>query len=484
MDPSQRAAPLTVSERIMIFETRSTPCLRQPSGQCSSSGPANDGGDSTADTSNSQGHTGSHRSPKPGLAARSNSAFAPGSKSSSLYSKENARSQSELRTGQRQQSWQQLHLPSSRAGSATIPAASAIAGGGAGQAVAAALARGTTAVARVPALALSQLQSGSLRAAASGPERKSENRRAASEIQIAEHRSGSRAPLVASMANNSVASAEASVAGGTVTAAPTALAAAAAAAAIPVVPPPATLAGPGSNRQVAAASHDAALERHEGGHVAATAAPPASNAPSGAGAAADATIAHASVSSTGSPGNATIATEASGNTGGHGSLAVPSHMSAVCLQLRRIALPARRAEDNYEISEHGSDSEADDKADEPDRRSKHVPKWCGSYLQDLQGQSDIDPDSIFGSKVPRCVLEDIFSDELYQQAGKNRPKRHRGSSGDWRKDRLGRHEVRNYKERMGQVRNWDFDKRAQNGTQTAAANAASAAVHFSMGRAG
>merc|ERR1719510_1898093 len=94
VDPPPRAAPLTVSERIMIFETRSTPCLRQPTGQ-SSGGPPNDGS-STADA-NLQSHSSAHRSPKPGLAARSNSAFAPGSKSSSLHSKEIVRSQSELR---------------------------------------------------------------------------------------------------------------------------------------------------------------------------------------------------------------------------------------------------------------------------------------------------------------------------------------------------------------------------------------------------
>jgi len=508
MDPPPRAAPLTVSERIMIFETRSTPCLRQPSGQ-SSGGPANDGG-SIPDT-NSQGHSSTHRSPKPGLAARSNSAFAPGSKIGSLHSKENARSQSELRTGQRQQTWQHLHLPSSRAGSATIPAAAAApVGSSTGQALATALARSTTASVRVPALALSQLQSGSFRAA-SGPELKSENRRAASAIQQegSEQRSGSRAPLAAAAVNNIAALAESSVAGvggGTVTAAPTvfaatlaatpavapvatpatapaaaAAAATAPAAAAPAAPPSGTSASAGSSWQFALATTGAAVERQDGTAVASVVAPPAANAAVGATVVitdGDAAITNEANGTNGNNG------AASGGNVGHTGHAVPSHMSSACAQFRRIALPPRRAEDNYEISEHGSDSEAEDKADEPDRRSKHVPKWCGTYLQDLLGQSDIDPDSIFGSKVPRCVLEDIFGDELYQQAGKNRPKRHRGSSGDWRKDRLGRHEVRDYKQRMGQVRNWDYDKRAHNGAQIAAANSASVAANFSMGRAG
>jgi len=125
--------------------------------------------------------------------------------------------------------------------------------------------------------------------------------------------------------------------------------------------------------------------------------------------------------------------------------------------LRRIELPPKKAEDNYEISEHGSDSENEDGA-ERDRSGKHIPKWCETYLQDLAKQSDIDPDTIFASKVPRCVLEDIFTDEMYKEVGKNRPKRVRGSSGDWRKDHLARSEIQDYKARMGQVRAWDAEK--------------------------
>jgi len=127
--------------------------------------------------------------------------------------------------------------------------------------------------------------------------------------------------------------------------------------------------------------------------------------------------------------------------------------------LRSIILPLKRVEDNYVISDHGSDSEAEDQEQqkEKERTSKHVPKWCETYVQDLARQSDIDPDSVFGSKVPRCSLEDIFTDQAYQQVGRHRPKRTRGSSGDWRKDRLAKHEVLHYKTRMGQVRNWDAD---------------------------
>jgi len=134
---------------------------------------------------------------------------------------------------------------------------------------------------------------------------------------------------------------------------------------------------------------------------------------------------------------------------------VPPEPPSPLFMLRSIELPPKRDEDNYAISEHGSDSEAEEAEQEKDRTAKHIPKWCETYLQELAGQSDLDPDSIFGSKVPKCHLEDIFTDQMYQEVGKHRPKRARGSSGDWRKDRLARHEVCSYKNRMGQVRTWD-----------------------------
>jgi hypothetical protein len=123
-----------------------------------------------------------------------------------------------------------------------------------------------------------------------------------------------------------------------------------------------------------------------------------------------------------------------------------------CMTLRRIALSEKLAEDNYEISEHGASDDEDAQA--RDRGRKHVPKWCENYLETLNKQSDVDPDTIFGSKVPKCALEDIFDDAMYRQVGKNRPKRVRGSSGDWRKDKLTRNEIQSYKTRMGHARTW------------------------------
>jgi len=129
------------------------------------------------------------------------------------------------------------------------------------------------------------------------------------------------------------------------------------------------------------------------------------------------------------------------------------------MELRQIVLPEKRPEDNYEISEHGGDSDAEE-GQPKDRSGKHVPKWCANYLETLSRQSDVDPDTIFGNKVPACVLEDIFNTEMYRQAGKNRPKRTRGSSGDWRKDRLTRTEISSYKSRMGHTRVWSSKENA------------------------
>jgi len=120
--------------------------------------------------------------------------------------------------------------------------------------------------------------------------------------------------------------------------------------------------------------------------------------------------------------------------------------------LRQKALPPSRPEDNYEISEKGGDSDAEENDDH--RLHKHIPAWCDSYVKQLKLQEDMDPDTIFGPRVPPCNLEEIFSDELYAAVGKNRPKRARGSSGDWKRDRLQKEDVTKYKSRMGHVRSW------------------------------
>jgi len=120
--------------------------------------------------------------------------------------------------------------------------------------------------------------------------------------------------------------------------------------------------------------------------------------------------------------------------------------------LRRRPLPPKQSDDNYEISD-ADESENEDQARER-RKKKFVPTWTKKYVEELNRQADIDPDTIFGNRVPHCCLEDIFTDAVYKQAGKGRPRRRRGSSGNWSRDKLTRPEVENYKQRIGQQRGW------------------------------
>lgn len=124
------------------------------------------------------------------------------------------------------------------------------------------------------------------------------------------------------------------------------------------------------------------------------------------------------------------------------------------MTLRQMNIQPKREEDNYEISEH--DENSDEEGDKSRERSgKHVPRWCATYLEDLQRQANIDPDTIFSSKVSCCDLDAVFTDDMYREVGKQRPKRTRGSSGDWQKDRLSCVEINRYKSRMGHLRSWD-----------------------------
>lgn len=113
----------------------------------------------------------------------------------------------------------------------------------------------------------------------------------------------------------------------------------------------------------------------------------------------------------------------------------------------------KRAEDNYEISDK-EDSDDGGELGEPDRSQKQEPAWCAGYLEALAAQSDVDPDTIFGCRLPRCDLEAIFTDSLYARCSRERPKRKRGSSGEWKKDRLKQDEIRMYKKKMGHTTSW------------------------------
>lgn len=147
------------------------------------------------------------------------------------------------------------------------------------------------------------------------------------------------------------------------------------------------------------------------------------------------------------------------------------------LELLRLTAPLspKKEDDNYEISEKDENSDAE--CEEPDRTGKHVPRWCSDYLQTLTSQSTWDPDGIFGNKVPRCDLEAIFSNEIYKKYSRERPQRRRGSSGEWKKDRLRPNEIRDYKRKMGQTKAWEkaFNASLKNANAPAGATLAAGA---------
>jgi len=136
--------------------------------------------------------------------------------------------------------------------------------------------------------------------------------------------------------------------------------------------------------------------------------------------------------------------------------AVPPKQVEPCELLRDIPLTSPRAEDNYEMSEPASDQE-DDEVQAQRRARKPVPKWCENYVETLHKQADVDPDSIFGSRVPLVRLEEVFRDDFYRSINRHRPKRGRGSSGDWRRDRLTRQEISAYKQKLGHCKGWMAD---------------------------
>lgn len=114
---------------------------------------------------------------------------------------------------------------------------------------------------------------------------------------------------------------------------------------------------------------------------------------------------------------------------------------------------AKREEDNYEISDLEEDE--DGNRIEPDRQCKRVPSWCTNYSTLATSQADIDPDSIFGSRMPLCDLDSIFPDRLYRSLHPGQPRqRKRGSSCHWFRDALTPHEIHAYTVKMGQSRAW------------------------------
>ena len=106
-------------------------------------------------------------------------------------------------------------------------------------------------------------------------------------------------------------------------------------------------------------------------------------------------------------------------------------------------------EDQYTMTEWAdSDAEVDDDEKERRRMAKRIPAWCIGWIETAKTQTSIDPDTVFGTKIPKCDLDTLFGSgttNAYLKARKGR----RGSSGEWGMDRVSREELTEYRHVMG-----------------------------------
>lgn len=128
---------------------------------------------------------------------------------------------------------------------------------------------------------------------------------------------------------------------------------------------------------------------------------------------------------------------------------VPGRRSCVAFQPLMIALGPKVDDEQYEVTDKDTDSESE--LSPNSRSKKHIPSWCVNWRQKAIAQIAVDPESIFGVTVPKCELDIIFTQHNYQQMGLHRPKRARGSSGNWTFDKLTQDEVDRYRAKLGQV---------------------------------
>jgi len=128
---------------------------------------------------------------------------------------------------------------------------------------------------------------------------------------------------------------------------------------------------------------------------------------------------------------------------------VPGRRSCIVAKPKMIPLGPKFSEDQYEVTDKDTDSENEPS---PNTRSrKHIPAWCTNWRQKAIAQIAVDPESIFGSSAPKCDLDVIFTEKNYRSMGLSRPKRVRGSSGNWTFDKLTQEEVDRYRAKLGQV---------------------------------
>ena len=91
----------------------------------------------------------------------------------------------------------------------------------------------------------------------------------------------------------------------------------------------------------------------------------------------------------------------------------------------------------------------DDDAKETRRLQKHVPSWCEGWVETAKTQTNIDPDTVFGTKLPKCDLSVIFGAKFRDNAYMRTKTRGRGSSGEWGLDVVTRAELDEYRQVMG-----------------------------------
>ena len=128
---------------------------------------------------------------------------------------------------------------------------------------------------------------------------------------------------------------------------------------------------------------------------------------------------------------------------------VPGRRSCVAFKSIMVPLGPKLEDEQYEVTDKDTDSE--NELSPNSRAKKHIPGWCVNWRQKSIAQIAVDPESIFGVTVPKCELDIIFTQRNYQEMGLHRPKRVRGSSGNWTFDILTQDEVDRYRAKLGQV---------------------------------
>ncbi|KAF4729205.1 hypothetical protein FOZ63_028237, partial [Perkinsus olseni] len=127
-------------------------------------------------------------------------------------------------------------------------------------------------------------------------------------------------------------------------------------------------------------------------------------------------------------------------------------------RLRSLDSPPR-FDDQYPISEYDEDTDEHSE----DARRKHIPGWSLEWKSMVLAQSNTDPDSIFGDRIPSCDIGQVFGDVVASgqldppntQSFKdyiriNDKTGRRGSTGNWRFDELLDEEIYTYKQKMKQ----------------------------------